>query len=478
MPAARKTQSNGTFVALITLVALFLIATVIAIISYTKYEKEKTRALTAENVLKELATRSEISKKSALIGAKKGASYLGTMLDYFDQTVLAITGGPLEKTSAEAKMISVNNRISEIIALVTEDPNVIESVDPNNMGLIRIVELISAKIKAEFQQIASLQSKISDLHDDFEVHKKEALEMEKELLVQKAEHEIHVEEIKVSYDQLKSVSKQTTDERVKNITDQKNSIEAERYRLDNELLKTKAQLNSTRKRLENIQHQLENIMPSPSMDIAALNPDALIILVDNQVVHLNIGSDDRVYRGLTFSIYDKGMPPPKDGKGKAEVEVFDVSKNVSIARITHSKLKRPIILGDIAANLIWDSNKTNLFVVAGQFDLDGDGLVEYDGVQKIETLIAKWGGRTAENISIDTDFVVLGKPPKAIKRPTLDDLELDPTAMEKFEALKKKQDYYDRTKKQAQSLCMPVFNTERFLYFIGYKTISARADAF
>jgi hypothetical protein len=477
MPAARKTQSNGTFVALITLVALFLIATVIAIISYTKFEKEKTRAQTAESNLKELATNTQWNKRTQLIGAKKG-TYLGAMLDYFDQAVLAITGGPLEKTSAEAKMKSLNNRISVTIALVTEDPNVIESVDPNTTGLIRIAELLTKKLKAKSQQAASLQSKLDNLHDDFEVHKKEAFKMEQELLVQKAEHEKHVEEIKSLYDQLKSVNKQTVDERIKDITDRRDSIAAERDKLDNELLKTQAQLDSTRNRLEKIQHQLEKIMPSPSMDVAALNPDAHLILVDNQVVHLNIGSDDRVYRGLTFSIYDKGMPPPKDGKGKAEVEVFDVSKNVSIARITRSQLKQPIVIGDIAANLIWDSDKTNLFVVAGQFDLDSDGIIEYDGVEKIEALIAKWGGKTAENINIDTDFVVLGKPPRALKRPTLDDLELDPTATEKFAASKTKRDYYDRIKNQAQSLCIPVFNTERFLYFIGYKTISARADAF
>ena len=433
--------------------------------------------MTAESDIRELASTTQWNKRAQLVGAKK-KTYLGAMLDYFDQAVLAITGGPLEKTSAEAKMTSLNNRISETIALVTEDPNIIESVDPNTTGLIRITELLTAKVKAKFQQVASLQSQLSNLHDDFEVHKKEAFEIEKQLLVQKAEDKKHVEEIKSLYAQLKSVSKQTVDEQIKEITDQRNSISAERDKLDNELLKTQAQLDSTRNRLEKIQHQLEKIMPSPSMDVAALNPDAHLILVDNQVVHLNIGFEDGVYRGLTFSIYDKGMPPPEDGKGKAEVEVFDVSKNVSIARITHSKLKRPIVLGDIAANLIWDSSRTNLFVVAGQFDLDGDGIIEYDGVQKIESLIAKWGGKTAENLSIDTDFVVLGRPPRALKRPTLDDLELDPTAAEKFEASKTKNDYYDRIKNQAQTLCIPVFNTDRFLYFIGYKTISARPDAF
>jgi hypothetical protein len=32
--------------------------------------------------------------------------------------------------------------------------------------------------------------------------------------------------------------------------------------------------------------------------------------------------------------------------------------------------------------------------------------------------------------------------------------------------------------KQAQALWVPVLNIEKFLYFIGYKTLASRPDAF
>ena len=62
----------------------------------------------------------------------------------------------------------------------------------------------------------------------------------------------------------------------------------------------------------------------PVSNVAADQPDGRVILVDRQakVVHISIGRDDHVYRGLTFAVYDKGQSVTKNGKGKAEVEVF------------------------------------------------------------------------------------------------------------------------------------------------------------
>ena len=148
------------------------------------------------------------------------------------------------------------------------------------------------------------------------------------------------------------------------------------------------------------------------------------------------------------------------------------------ARIIRGEAKRPILQGDIIANLIWDSYKINIFAVAGEFDLNGDGIIEPDGKDKIKTLIEKWGGKVTDTISIDTDFLVLGKPPKVGQKPTFRELEVDPLAMEKYEASLRELSHYREVQQQAQALSIPVFNTERFLYFIGYKSRAAQAGAF
>jgi hypothetical protein len=119
-----------------------------------------------------------------------------------------------------------------------------------------------------------------------------------------------------------------------------------------------------------------------------------------------------------------------------------------------------------------------VFVVAGQFDLDDDGNIDYGAADKIKALIEKWGGKVADNVSVDTDFVVLGKPPEVLRKPNFEQMEVDPMAMEKYEASLQKRTSYKQVQDRAKVLSVPVFNTERFLYFIGYKAQSARPGAF
>ncbi|MCJ7692228.1 MAG: hypothetical protein MUO22_02280, partial [Sedimentisphaerales bacterium] len=233
-------------------------------------------------------------------------------------------------------------------------------------------------------------------------------------------------------------------------------------------------------RMQRAQEKLQGIVSLPDIEVAAYKPDGKVLLIDDptKIVHINLGSDDRVYRGLTFSIYDKNMPIPKDGKGKGEIEVFNVDENISAARIIRSETRNPIILDDIVANLIWDAEQVNTFVVAGDFDLNDDGNTDDNAIEKITALIQKWGGRAARDLSVDTDFIILGKPPQVLRKPTFEQMEIDPMAMQKYERSQDNLEHYKQTRDQAQTLSIPVFNSERFLYFIGYKTQATRAGAF
>jgi len=309
---------------------------------------------------------------------------------------------------------------------------------------------------------------------------KASFEKEQTLLAEKEKYQQQVSDIKQDYNELKALLKQTTDEKVQTLMAQRDEARADHDKEHDELLKTQAELKMALGRIEYIQKEIDDIMPPPDSNVAAYKPDGKIVLIDDQtgIVHLDIGSDDRVYRGLTFPVYDKNMPIPKDGKGKAEIEVFDVRKTISAARIIPAKMKRPIMLGDIIANLIWDSDKTNVFVVAGEFDLDGDKSIDYDAVDKIKTLIEKWGGKATDTVSIDTDFLVLGKAPKVLRTPTFEAMEVDPMAMEKYQASVQKVAHYNQVQNRAQAFSIPVFNYERFLYFLGYKTQAGRAGAF
>ena len=356
----------------------------------------------------------------------------------------------------------------------------IEIADPNTVGLIPVIEKLKMKMDNVTNAALATEEQLKELQNRFDDAMKVSLEKEQTLLAEKEKYQQQVNEIKQDYDELKAFMQKTTDQQVQTLAAQLDEERDDRKRLHQQLLKTEAELKIAESRIKNVQQKLQALVPPPDTEVAAYKPDGKIILIDDaaKIVHLNIGSDERVYRGLTFSVYDKNMPIPKDGKGKAEVEVFNVGKSISAARITRSEPKNPIILDDIIANLIWDSDRTNIFAVEGEFDLNGDGVIDYDGAEKIEALIEKWGGRVSDNVSVDTDFLVLGSAPEIPRKPTFEQIEIDPMAMEKYEESLRKLERYKEAQDRTQTLSIPVFNTERFLYFIGYKEQSARPGAF
>jgi hypothetical protein len=273
----------------------------------------------------------------------------------------------------------------------------------------------------------------------------------------------------------------STTEQIANIRKQLDDAKAELKTAEDTLRKTQAQLKQTEGIMKRAQQEVMDIMPPPDPEALAHTADGKIILIDDaaQVVHLDIGTDQHVYRGLTFTVYDRSGSIPKDGKGKAEIEVFDVADTYCAARITESNAKKPVLMGDIAANLIWHSDKSNVFVIAGNFDLDKDGNIDQNATGRIKSLIEKWGGKVVDNLTIDTDFLVLGDQPQVPQQqPTFEQLEVDPGAMQRYEALLQQLNHYNLLQSQAQALWIPIFRYERFLYFIGYKGQISKAGAF
>jgi hypothetical protein len=356
----------------------------------------------------------------------------------------------------------------------------IEIDDPNTIGLVRVIEKLKTKLDNTTDTDIAQQEELRRLKNRFDDAMAASFEKEQVLLAEKEKYQQQVDDIKKDYNDLKVTLQQTSEQQVQTLMTQLEEEKDNRKKLNQQLLKTEAELAIAQGRMKRAQEKLDTLVPPPDVEVAAYKPDGKIILIDEatKVVHLNIGSDDHVYRGLTFQVYEKNTPIPRDGKGKAEIEVFNVGKNTSTARIVSSNLRNPVIAGDIIANLIWDSNKANVFAVAGEFDLNGDGEADYEGVDKIKALIRKWGGKVTDDISVDTDFLVLGATPTVQRKPTFEQTEADPMAMERYEASLKALASYKEMQARAEALSIPKFNLERFLYFIGYKTLSTGPGAF
>ena len=92
-------------------------------------------------------------------------------------------------------------------------------------------------------------------------------------------------------------------------------------------------------------------------------------------------------------------------------------------------------------------------------------------------LLAKWGRKLTDTVSVNEDFVILAEPPRISAQPSRAQPEVDPLATEKYEASLQKLADYKEIQSQAQTLSVPVFGIERFLYFIGYKAKATSAGA-
>jgi hypothetical protein len=478
MPARRRKQSNAMLYTLITFVGLFIATTTVAVIYYVKAEEYNNRRADLQHEMDNIATDRERQALGSIIGTKQpGKTWLATMVDYFDKTTTLIAGGVAEPTSAEVKLNNCNTGVTDVQKLAQQN---ISIGDPNTTGLIQIVRGLKAELDKTINAQLELQKRYDNLDASFKDAQKANFEESQTLLAQKAVLLQEVADRKQAYNEASALLEQTTSEQVKTLRDQLQQTRNEMKKLNDELQKNRDELKIAHDDLKSEKDKLNKIEPGPDREVLAYKPDGKIILIDDQaqVVHLNIGIEDHVYQGLTFTVYDRGASIPADGKGKAEIEVFDLAKTYSAARITKSKLNSPILQGDLVANLIWDPDRTNVFVVAGDFDLDNNGQIDGNGPDKIKKLIEKWGGRVDNTISIDTNYLVLGEQPQILQKPTPEELDINPSAMETYNASLERLNRYNDLRDQAQTLWIPVFTYDRFLYFIGYKGRIGEAGAF
>ncbi len=126
--------------------------------------------------------------------------------------------------------------------------------------------------------------------------------------------------------------------------------------------------------IERLRDELDKKRGTGGSDVAARKADGKVLEVKDRqnVCYVDLGSNDRVAPGLTFTVYPStGIP--ESGEGKAKIVVTSVRDTVSECRIVERTGKEPIVAGDLVANVAFDPQRTYTFVVDGQFDLRKQG---------------------------------------------------------------------------------------------------------
>ena len=477
MPAGKRHQSSSVLYTLVLFVGLFIISSVLAIVFYTKSEDFKDRLDMLETSTDELANADERLKLGSLVGSRDSGSYLGQLLNYHKKTT-QMTLGRVQETSAEVNFNLIRSKVAK--AVTTAQPYLTpDTIDPNT-GLVPIINKLDAVLTATLLAKENLRKDLEQLQLKFDDAFAQINATAASLTAEKEDIFRQNDKIASDYRELETELKRAANERVDTVQQRLTRERQLSQGFNQDLLRTQAELELAHGKLADAEEKVRKIEPVPDRAASVYEPDGKIILVDELagVVHLNLGSDDRVYRGLTFSVYDRGSTIRKDGRAKAEVEIFGLSKNYSLARIVRSAAKNPIATEDAIANLIWDASESKTFVLIGEFDLDSNGVVEVDAPDRISSLISQWGGKVEKDVSVATDVVIVGTLPSIPPKPTFDDLEIDPLAQERYDLVQQQRTRYEQIHDSAKDLMIPMFKYSKFLYLIGYTGQVNKPQAF
>ena len=114
MAVARQGQGNTMLYTVITFVALFVVAAILAVIFYLKSEDWRNQYLTSQQELSELASQNQLRNIGSLVGQKdRSQSRLGQLLGYIDQLYVMFVGVQPQETSAEVKMTEMQTKYKD-----------------------------------------------------------------------------------------------------------------------------------------------------------------------------------------------------------------------------------------------------------------------------------------------------------------------------------------------------------------------------
>jgi hypothetical protein len=233
--------------------------------------------------------------------------------------------------------------------------------------------------------------------------------------------------------------------------------------------------------MRKVQDKLSEMRPDVNRPVTSQGDGRIVRLPGNGTAYIDLGRSDQLIAGMTFEVYDRneGIPPIGDPandinlpKGKGSLEVTKVGVTSSECRIVNTAPGAAMVEGDIVANLIYDKNTKNKFLVYGTFDLTRSGKPNVQDAEIIKRLITQWGGQIVDEINVDTDFVVLGAEPD-VPVLTREERE-DPVQKAIYDRAVAEAEAYANLSAKARDYRIPILNQNRLLYMIGYHELSKR----
>ena len=80
-----------------------------------------------------------------------------------------------------------------------------------------------------------------------------------------------------------------------------------------------------------------------------------------------------------------------------------------------------------------------------------------------------------DEVTIETDVIVLGAEPRIPSKPSAEQIEFDPTVEQRYNDAQEKLRQYNNVIEKAQIFSIPVFNQKQFMYLIGHEYLDLKS---
>lgn len=466
MAVVRPARSSPPY-ALIIFIVLWVISTALAVMFYVWWNNDVQTTERAEKELRAVASRNEINSPAVRLLVER-----------------PVTGGTSTSTTIVGRLLAENAALKELIKGDGNAPY--QAIDEAARAARVSANLTDgalvdglAKLQEEIQKQRKL---VEELRGSLATATQQYESARSSFESAKTGNEKSIDALKGDVSRLTgslTTAKNQLDETVTRYEKEKTAaaarLEAEQREIATQIALLNEEVNKRNRTIEELKHELDIHRPKPG-DKAMTVADGKIIRASlgSSEIWINLGKKDNVKTGLTFAVYDPrlGVNSGPEGRGKGAIEVIEVGDNQARARVIHTEKGQSIMQDDLIANLAYHRTKDrkSRFVIYGDFDLDGDGVSTPGEREKLERLVATWGGVIDDKLTTQTDYLVVGAMPGSATARLMEQTE-------QSEDLKAKraeeQKSYDQLIADARDFSIPVLNANRFLGMIGYYNTTA-----
>jgi archaellum component FlaC len=368
--------------------------------------------------------------------------------------------------SASDVPVTLGNKLQGFLdSLAERYPNVVSANDT----LITVFETMSDRLGDQDQTIASNESRIEELEQQ-----KQSLTAQ--LRTAREEFEQEIASLKdrlaqIQDDKTRSLAQkdnqlQQSQDEVASLRQQVTKFEREWARRERDV---EIMVGRLERQVERQRNEILSLKPEP------FNTDAILTKADGRVfrsvpgsdiIYVNLGAQDNVKVGMGFEVFSESRTDRDTLRGKASLEVEYVMADSAECRVTRRLPGKPIVEGDFVVNLAYERERQPKVLVLGDFDLDYDGQIDFDGKRTIESLVRKDGGMLVEELDESVDYIVIGLAPRVPQigpDGNASDVVKNQAVQQELEASRFR-DVVD----QAGRLRIPIVTQNQYLFLTGY----------